>query len=123
VPEFEKNKHRNMAVLFWLMSWLMAMFGGVLFSIFENIAWDKGIYWALTTVTTVGYGDITPSNLAGYVIADCTMILTIPIWTVAVGFATSWFTSLHIWEEHEAAKLDRRLMHRETQQHVSAVIK
>jgi voltage-gated potassium channel len=93
-----------MAVICWSASWALAVVGGILFSVFENIAWDKGIYWALTTVTTVGYGDVTPHNLAGYVIADCTMVLTIPIWSVAIAFATSWFTSWHIWSAHDRMK-------------------
>lgn len=93
-----------MAITFWLISWALAILGGVLFSVLENISTVKGIYWALTTVTTVGYGDVTPHNDAGYYIAAATMVLTIPIWTVAIGFATSWFTSWHIWESHDQIK-------------------
>lgn len=100
----QKRTHRNYAVMFWFISWLLAVLGGILFSGYENISWDQGIYWALTTVTTVGYGDITPHNLVGYVIADCTMVLTIPIWSVAVAFATSWLTSWHIWDSHDQMK-------------------
>lgn len=99
-----KTKHRNLAMLFWFFSWALAVLGGIMFSVFENISWDKGIYWALTTVTTVGYGDITPHNLAGYIITDGTMVLTIPIWSVAVAFATSWLTSWHIWDSHDQMK-------------------
>jgi voltage-gated potassium channel len=93
-----------MAVICWIASWVLAIFGGVMFSIFEDISWDQGIYWALTTVTTVGYGDITPHNITGYVIADCTMVLTIPIWSMAIAFATSWFTSWHIWSAHDSMR-------------------
>jgi len=111
-----------MAVVCWVASWILAIVGGMLFAVFENIGWDRGIYWALTTVTTVGYGDITPHNLMGYVIADSTMVLTIPIWSVAIAFATSWFTSWHIWDSHDQQIADRRNMHEQTQAHISSVV-
>jgi voltage-gated potassium channel len=36
-------------------------------------AWD-GVYWAITTVTTVGYGDIGPETDAGRTIAIAVML-------------------------------------------------
>jgi voltage-gated potassium channel len=35
----------------------------------------RGVYWAIVTVTTVGYGDIAPRTVAGQVIAAVAMIL------------------------------------------------
>lgn len=35
----------------------------------------RGVYWAIVTVTTVGYGDIAPRTMAGQVIAAVAMIL------------------------------------------------
>lgn len=95
------NHHGHMALMMWAASWVLAIAGGIAFSMSEHIKIIYGVYWALTTVTTVGYGDITPHNLSGYIVADLTMVLTIPIWSVAIAFATSWFTSWHIWESHE----------------------
>jgi voltage-gated potassium channel len=44
-----------------------------------GLPFSTGLYWAITTATTVGYGDVTPKNGAGRVIASLTMLTTIPL--------------------------------------------
>jgi voltage-gated potassium channel len=39
-------------------------------------AWD-GVWWAVTTVSTVGYGDITPTTDGGRAIAITVMLVGI----------------------------------------------
>jgi len=53
--------------------------GAYLFSLTQHIAFTKGIYWAITTATTVGYGDVIPSNGIGEIIASAVMLTTIPL--------------------------------------------
>jgi len=53
--------------------------GGALFSLTQHISFGTGLYWAVTTATTVGYGDVIPHNTAGRVIASVVMLTTIPI--------------------------------------------
>jgi len=53
--------------------------GAALFSLSEHISYGTALYWAVTTATTVGYGDVTPHNTAGRVIAAGVMLTTIPI--------------------------------------------
>ncbi|TAE46141.1 MAG: ion transporter [Cytophagales bacterium] len=48
----------------------------------------KGIYWAVVTISTVGYGDVTPKTLPGQMIASALMLLgfsTIVVFTSIVG--------------------------------------
>jgi voltage-gated potassium channel len=45
----------------------------------------KSIYWAIVTVTTVGYGDIAPRTIAGQVIASCMMVIGYAIIAVPTG--------------------------------------
>ncbi len=48
----------------------------------------QSIYWAIVTMTTVGYGDIAPQTLAGRVLASMVMILGFGIIAVPAGLVT-----------------------------------
>lgn len=47
-----------------------------------------GIYWAIVTMTTVGYGDIAPLTLPGQALASLVMILGYSIIAVPTGIVT-----------------------------------
>src|SRR6056297_2851954 len=49
----------------------------------------KSIYWAIVTMTTVGYGDIAPQTVAGQVLAAAVMILGYAIIIVPIGIFSS----------------------------------
>ena len=53
--------------------------GGALFASTQHDPLTTGLYWAITTATTVGYGDVTPHNAAGRVVASVVMLTTIPM--------------------------------------------
>jgi voltage-gated potassium channel len=53
---------------------------------FDSI--PRGIYWTIVTVTTVGFGDITPQTTLGQFIAGFTMILGYAIIAVPTGIVT-----------------------------------
>jgi|TARA_B110000967_G_scaffold3444_1_gene3521 voltage-gated potassium channel len=46
------------------------------------------IYWAIVTLTTVGYGDIAPSTVIGQLLASVIMILGYAIIAVPTGIVT-----------------------------------
>ena len=48
----------------------------------------KGIYWAIVTMTTVGYGDIAPETTPGQLLAATVMILGYAIIAVPTGIVT-----------------------------------
>jgi voltage-gated potassium channel len=49
----------------------------------------RGIYWAIVTVTTVGYGDMVPRTFFGQVIASVAMILGYAIIAVPTGIVAA----------------------------------
>jgi voltage-gated potassium channel len=48
----------------------------------------KGVYWAIVTLTTVGYGDITPHSPLGKAVASTLMIIGYGIIAVPTGIVT-----------------------------------
>ena len=52
-----------------------------------------GIYWAITTMTTVGFGDITPNTDLGRVIASAMMLLGWGTLAVPTGIVSAEFTA------------------------------
>ncbi len=62
--------------------------GAVLFALTQNLPFTTGLYWAITTATTVGYGDVTPHNGAGRVISSAVMLTTIPLLAAVFALVT-----------------------------------
>jgi voltage-gated potassium channel len=56
---------------------------------FPNI-W-LGLWWAVQTVTTVGYGDIVPHNVGGRAVAAVLMLIGIGFLTVVTAVITAAF--------------------------------
>ena len=53
----------------------------------------SGLWWAVQTVTTVGYGDNVPTNVTGQLLAALVMLLGIGFLTVITAAITSTFVS------------------------------
>ena len=52
----------------------VVVLGGVLMRLVDHKEYDNvwvGMWWAIQTVTTVGYGDVTPAELSGRIVAVC----------------------------------------------------
>jgi voltage-gated potassium channel len=76
--------HRRELILLTLAA-AIVLIGAGAFSLAEHVDYGTALYWAITTATTVGYGDVTPHNTAGRVIAAGVMLTTIPL--VGAAFA------------------------------------
>jgi len=70
--------------------------GGVAFAVAEHVGIGTGLYWAVVTATTVGYGDVTPHNSTGRVIAVLEMLTAIPLFAGVFATVTATVTSLRL---------------------------
>ena len=77
--------HRRRVIILLGSVVAVVLLGGGLFALAEDLPYSTGLYWAVTTATTVGYGDITPHNPIGRLIASVVMLTTIPM--LAAAFA------------------------------------
>jgi voltage-gated potassium channel len=88
-----------------LLTFLTALTGGAAFASVEHTSVGNGIYWAITTMTTVGYGDFQPTTAEGKVIAIAVMMVGIGFATLLVGAIAERFVKPEV-EEVELAEED-----------------
>ena len=70
--------------------------GGVLMRLLDHGEYSDiwvGMWWALQTVTTVGYGDVTPKNPSGRIIATFVMLQGIAFLAITTAAITSTFVA------------------------------
>jgi len=70
--------------------------GGLAFASTQHVSLGTGLYWSVTTATTVGYGDVTPHNPAGRIIAVAEMLTAIPLFAGVFATVTATVTSLRL---------------------------
>ena len=54
-------------------------------------SFGDGLWWALTTITTVGYGDKYPVTTEGRIIAGILMTVGVGLFGIFTAFLASWF--------------------------------
>ena len=70
--------------------------GGVLMRLLDHGEYSDiwvGMWWALQTVTTVGYGDVTPKEPSGRIIATFVMLQGIAFLAITTAVITSTFVA------------------------------
>ena len=83
------NARRKIFIFLFSVMTLVVIFGAVMFVIegpehgFDNI--PQSIYWAIVTITTVGYGDISPQTPLGQIVASLVMVCGYTIIAVPTG--------------------------------------
>lgn len=90
---------RKIIIFLGVVSTLVVIIGASMYLIegerggFTSI--PLAIYWAIVTLTTVGYGDIAPTTVLGKMFASVVMILGYAIIAVPTGIVTVELTNVH----------------------------
>ncbi|MEC8929043.1 MAG: ion transporter [Verrucomicrobiota bacterium] len=89
-----RSSHAKITVFLLAVLILVTIIGALMYLVeghqnerFESI--PKSIYWAVVTLTTVGYGDITPSTALGQFLAAVVMIMGYSIIAVPTGIVSA----------------------------------
>ncbi len=87
---------RGAAIVIASVSTVMTVGAGLLMTVLDHknfTSLGQGLWWAVQTVTTVGYGDHVPTNVAGRLVATVVMLLGIGFLTVITAAITSSFVT------------------------------
>ncbi|HLV42067.1 MAG TPA: ion transporter [Brumimicrobium sp.] len=93
-----KNSRHKIIVFLISMLTIVIILGGLMYIIepseagFTSI--PRSVYWAIITITTVGYGDIAPVTPFGQALASFIMLFGYAIIAVPTGIVSSEFTAL-----------------------------
>jgi voltage-gated potassium channel len=90
------GKPRSAAVVIASATTSITVAAGLLMTVTDHKSFPSvgsGLWWAVQTVTTVGYGDVVPLSVAGRILAGVVMLLGIGFLTVITASITSAFVA------------------------------
>jgi voltage-gated potassium channel len=96
---------RNAASVIAVSTTVVVVATGVLMRVLDPSEYPsigRGLWWAMQTVTTVGYGDVTPEHTSGRIVAVLVMLWGIAFVSILVAAITSTFVT-RAEREHERA--------------------
>jgi voltage-gated potassium channel len=88
----ESLSARRAAAIIAGFTFLITIAGGILERVLDHREYPdigRGLWFALQTVTTVGYGDVTPADTRGRIIAAALMLTAIGFLAVITASATA----------------------------------
>jgi voltage-gated potassium channel len=100
ITQAMKASSKKIQVFLLAVAILVVIFGSLMYLIegeangFTSI--PRGVYWAVVTLSTVGYGDVTPQTPLGQLLASLLMVTGYGIIAVPTGIVTAEFTRSYI---------------------------
>ena len=96
---------RNAAGVIVVATALVVVGGGVLIRLLDREEYPNiwvGMWWALQTVTTIGYGDVSPKEPSGRIVAAFVMLEGVALLTITIAVITSTFVTRAAREREDA---------------------
>ncbi len=95
-----KESRDKILVFMFFIVVMVTIFGSVIYFIEHNspighegfTSIPKSVYWAIVTLSTVGYGDISPNTPLGQFLSSILMILAYAVIAVPTGIVTAEFS-------------------------------
>jgi voltage-gated potassium channel Kch len=87
---------RNAASVIVTATFIVVVGGGVAIRVIDHREYSsiwEGMWWSLQTVTTVGYGDVTPKDTAGKIVGAVVMLEGIAFLAIITAAITSAFVT------------------------------
>ena len=84
---------------------LITVLGGVLMRLLDSEEYPTlgvAMWWALQTVTTIGYGDVTPKEPSGRIVAGVVMLEGVALLAITTAVITSTFVTRAAREREDA---------------------
>ncbi|XP_045186712.2 potassium voltage-gated channel protein Shaw-like [Mercenaria mercenaria] len=103
---------QELKVLMFMLGILMFIFGFIMFiaEMFHNSKIDNvfvAMYWALITLTTVGYGDYYPDTAFGHVIAVTCAVCGVLVLALPIGIIASSYYTYCSYQQYAATHIRR----------------
>jgi hypothetical protein len=104
---------RLVSFIFWLgltAHWLACgwlALRGIPANATRSTSYLGALYWCVTTLTTVGYGDVTPSTPVEMVYTMLVMILGVAVYGYVIGNVANLLTNLDLAKAHYLANMER----------------
>lgn len=103
-----RKRHREIVAAFMVLGLLTVTASVLMYEIEHPVQPDNfdsvftGMYWAMTTITTTGYGDLVPVTGAGRFLGFCTMLLSIGVVAIPAGiFSAGFVAEFHAQDARE----------------------
>lgn len=98
-------KTNNFQYVLWIT--LSTLFIGTIgIHLTEGISYGNALWWSFVTITTVGYGDISPATPFGRVLASFLMLVGIGFLSMLTGTISTFFLNKNNNKNHKSYKND-----------------
>ena len=97
---------RNAASVIVTATFIIVVGGGIAIRAIDHREYSsiwQGMWWSLQTVTTVGYGDVTPKDTAGKIVGAVVMLEGIAFLAIVTAAITSTFVTRAQREQQSGA--------------------